>query len=401
MPAITWKRVLLIVVVVLAVAAAAWALRPQPVPVDIALVEAGALEVSVEDEAVTRIRDVYTVSAPVGGKTQRSPRRVGDSVEAGETVVAVIEPGDPGFLDIRTQRVSEAQIEATRAAINLAEAQLRQAQAQLDFAQSDLTRAMELARRETISQRALDQARFEVLTAESGLASAQATLEVRRRELASAEAGLIQPGGAGNTAPNCCINVMAPTSGRVLRVLVESEQVVQPGTALVEIGDPGNLEIVVDLLSRDAVRVEPGASARITGWGGAQEFEARVLHVEPSAFTRVSALGIEEQRVRTILEFADESEAIARLGHNFRVVARILVWEGRDIVTVPLGALFRDGESWAVFVVDGEVARVRRIAIGERTMRRAQVLDGLAVGEAVLLHPSDRIADGVAVAVRE
>jgi HlyD family secretion protein len=182
---------------------------------------------------------------------------------------------------------------------------------------------------------------------------------------------------------------------------VESEQVVQPGTALVEIGDPGNLEIVVDLLSRDAVRVEPGASARITGWGGAQEFEARVLHVEPSAFTRVSALGIEEQRVRTILEFADESEAIARLGHNFRVVARILVWEGRDIVTVPLGALFRDGESWAVFVVDGEVARVRCIAIGERTMRRAQVLDGLAVGEAVLLHPSDRIADGVAVAVRE
>jgi HlyD family secretion protein len=397
---LTWKRIIVAAIVLLGLAAAAWALRPQPVPVDIAVIGSGPLEVTVEDEAITRIRDVYTVSAPVGGKTQRSPRRVGDSVKAGETILAVIEPGDPGFLDIRTQRVSEAQIEATRAAINLAEAQVRQAQAQLEFAQSDMNRAMELARRETISQRALDQARFEVATAESGLASAEATLEVRRRELASAEAGLIQPGSPMTENATCCINVMAPIDGQVLRVLVESEQVVQAGAPLIEIGNPNDLEVVVDLLSRDAVRVEPGAEARITGWGGGDEFAARVVRVEPSAFTRVSALGIEEQRVRTILEFTGNSHAQRRLGHNYRVVAQIAVWQDEDVVTVPLGALFRDGDSWAVFVVENEAASLRRVAIGERTMRQAQVLEGLAVGDQVILHPSDRIADSISITPR-
>jgi HlyD family secretion protein len=259
---------------------------------------------------------------------------------------------------------------------------------------------MELARRETISQRALDQARFEVATAESGLASAEATLEVRRRELASAEAGLIQPGSPMIESATCCINVMAPIDGQVLRVLVESEQVVQPGTPLIEIGNPGDLEVVVDLLSRDAVRVEPGAEARIGGWGGGEEFAARVLRVEPSAFTKVSALGIEEQRVRTILEFTGNSEAQRRLGHNFRVVARIAVWQADDVLTVPLGALFRDAESWAVFVVENGAAMLRRVAIGERTMRKAQILAGLEVGEHVILHPSDRIADTTFVAPR-
>jgi len=397
---LTWKRIIVAAVVLFAVAAAAWALRPQPVPVDIAVIESGPMEVTVEDEATTRIRDVYTVSAPVGGKTQRSPRRVGDSVKAGETILAVIEPGDPGFLDIRTQRVSEAQIEAIRAGINLAEAQVQQAHAQLDFAQSDLDRAMELARRETISQRALDLARFEVATAESGLASAQATLEVRRRELASAEAGLIQPGGPTTETATCCINVMAPIDGQVLRVAVESEQVVQAGAPLIEIGNPGELEVVVDLLSRDAVRVEPGAEARISGWGGGEEFAARVVRVEPSAFTKVSALGIEEQRVRTILEFTENTPALGRLGHNFRVVARIVVWQAEDVVTVPLGALFRDGDSWAVFTVENGAASLRRVSIGERTMHRAEVVEGLGVDERVILHPGDRITHGVAVAVR-
>lgn len=400
MSGLTMKRIVLTVIVLLAVAAAAWALRPQPVPVDIAVIGSGPMEVTVEDEATTRIRNVYTVSAPVGGKTQRSPRRVGDSVKGGETILAVIEPGDPGFLDIRTQRVSEAQIEGIRAGINLAEAQVRQAQAQLEFAQSDLNRAMELARRETISQRAFDQAQFEVATAESGLASAEATLEVRRRELASAEAGLIQPGSPMTANATCCINVMAPTDGQVLRVLVESEQVVQAGAPLIEIGNPGDLEVVVDLLSRDAVRVDQGAQARITGWGGSEEFPARVVRVEPSGFTKVSALGIEEQRVRTILEFTENPAALGRLGHNFRVVARIAVWQAEDVVTVPLGALFRDGDSWAVFVVANGAARLRRVVIGERTMRQAEVREGLAVGERVILHPSDRVLDGVDVASR-
>ncbi len=400
MPGLTWKRFVVFVIVLIAVAATAWALRPQPILVDLATIAPGAMEVSVEDEATTRIREVYTVSAPVAGTMQRTPRRVGDTVAAEETILAVIEPTAPGFLDIRTQRVSEAALEAARAGVDLAETQVRQAEAQLQFARNDLRRAMELARRETISERALDQAQYDVATAESALASAKATLEVRRRELASAEASLIQPGSPSTRSATCCINVMAPIDGQVLRVLVESEQVVQAGAPLIEIGNPAELEIVVDLLSRDAVRVEPGATARITGWGGGEDFAARVVRVEPTAFTKVSALGIEEQRVRTILEFTGESDALARLGHNYRVVARIAVWRGEDVLTVPLGALFREGDSWAVFVLEDGQARLRRIAIGERTMREAQVLDGLEAGEQVVLHPSDRILDGSSIASR-
>jgi HlyD family secretion protein len=395
------RRLALPLLALAIVAAGAWALWPRPVLVDLATIERGSLEVTVEDEGVTRIREVYTISAPTSGKMLRALRKVGDQVVAGQTVVAVIEPSDPAFMDIRTQRVNEAAVEAARAAVALGEAQLKQAEAQLEFARADLKRAADLAASQTISVRALDKAKLDVATAESSVASAAAALEVRRRELESARARLIQPGNVDTTEIGCCVQIRAPVSGTVLRLVAESEQVVQAGAPLIEVGDPADLEIAVDFLSRDAVRIPPAALAKIESWGGETVLNAKVRRVEPTAFTKVSALGIEEQRVKTILDFTDPPAQRRRLGHGYRVIARVVVSRQDDIPLVPLGALFRTGERWAVFVVKDGRARLRQVEIAQRNQHFARIGDGLREGERVVLHPSDRVQDGTAVAVRQ
>jgi HlyD family secretion protein len=387
-----------IVLIALGIAALiVWALLPQPVPVDMATINKGPLEVTVEDEGVTRIREVYTVSSPILGKMLRSPREVGDKVVANKTLVAEIEPTAPTFLDVRSQRVNEAAVHAAQAAVDLAEAQIKQAKSQLEFARNDLRRAEELAASKTISARALEKAKLDVDSAEAAVASAVATLEVRRRELESAKARLIQPGedNTGERTAARFIQVRSPINGVVLKIVAESEQVVQPGAPLVEIGDPGDLEIAVDFLSRDAVRIKPGAAARIESWGGDKMLAARVKRIEPTGFTKVSALGIEEQRVKVILDFTGPESEWRQLGHGFRVIARVVVWHSDDVLQVPLGALFREGENWAVFVVADGRAQRRLVKIGERNLHAARVLDGLKPGEQVVLHPSDRVHDGV------
>lgn len=400
MPRRVLNRLLLAIAALAGVGAVYWALRAPPVEVDLATVEAGLFEIFVEDDGVTRIRDVYTVSAPVAGALRRSPRRVGDEVRANETILAVIEPSAPGFLDLRAERVSEAALEAARAAVALAEAQVRQAQAQQAFADADLARAMELSRREAISGRALDQARLAAETAATAVASALAALEVRRRELASAKATLIQPGSADERTSDCCVNVLSPIDGRVLRIHVDSAQVVPAGAPLIEVGDPRDLEIVVDLLSRDAVRIAPGAKARIERWGGEGALPAVVDSIEPTATTRVSALGIEEQRVRVILSLEGDLPANASLGHNFGVFARIAVMSEENVSTVPLGALFRLGGDWAAFVAVDGVARTRRILVGERNNQQMRIVDGLNIGDRVVLHPGDKVFEGAAIRER-
>ena len=393
------RRIVTVLVGLGLVALIIWALWPQPVPVDMAAIKKGPLEVTVEDEGVTRIREVYTVSSPIGGKMLRSPREVGDKVVANKTLVAEIEPAAPTFLDVRSQRVNEAAVEAAQAAVELANSQIKQAQSQLEFARSDLRRAEELAASKTISARALDKARLDVDSAEAGVASAKATLEVRRRELESARARLMQPSEI-NAGARQVVEVRSPIDGVVLKIVAESEQVVLPGAPLVEIGDPQDLEIAVDFLSRDAVRIKPGQPARIESWGGDKVLAARVKRIEPTGFTKVSALGIEEQRVKVILDFTGPESEWRQLGHGYRVVARVVVWHSDDVLQMPLGALFREGENWAVFVVADGRARRRLVKIGERNLHAAHVLDGLKLREQMVLHPSDRVHDGARVEPR-
>lgn len=383
------RRLLPIAAALAVLAFLVWAFMPRPVEVELAEVAPRTLEVAVEEEGEARIREVFTVSATMAGKLQRIGLHAGDVVKEGDTV-ALIGPAAPVLLDSRSRAVAEATAAAAQAAMDLARAQLAQAEASRDFAAAEVKRATALLQKGTVSQQAYDSAIREEKTARAAVSSALANLSVRQKELESALAVLKPDGGGGK----CCVAIIAPVSGRVLRVLTESEQVVQPGTPILELGDPGQLEIVVDLLSRDAVRVETGAEATVSGWGGAP-IAARVERVEPSAVTKVSALGIEEQRVTVILALDGTPQDRTQLGHGFRVIARIAIWRQDGVLTIPVGALFRDGADWATYVVrDGRVA-LQKIELGERNEDFAQVLSGVQAGDKVVLHPSDQVTEGV------
>jgi HlyD family secretion protein len=371
------------------------ALRPQPVPVDLAVVERGAVEVTVDEEGVTRIREVYTVSAPVAGRLMRAGREAGDRVTGGETTVAVIRPQEPSILDSRARGELEADLRAAEAALGLAQAEKHRADAELTFWRSQLERDRQLLARSAIPSMQLEQTQLALATREAALESAIAQVAVRERALDRARAALIEPTDAEVAGGDCCLRVAAPVSGRVLSVIAESEQVVAAGAPLITIGDPADLEIVVDLLSADAVRVEPGDAARIQRWGGESDLDAIVRRIEPAGFTDISALGIEEQRVRVILDIESPHETWRGLGHEFRVFARITTLRREDALVAPMAALFRDGPAWAAFVVEDGEARLRRVEIGARNAASAEILSGLSPGDAVVLHPGDAVAEGV------
>jgi HlyD family secretion protein len=377
-----------------------WFGWPRPIPADVASVDAADMVVTVDEEAKTRVRHVYTVSAPVMGKVLRTSRHIGDEVIADETVVAVIEPIRPALHDLRTHEELRAALAAADAAVLLAEADIRRLHASLSFARSEFNRALQLAKTDAISLKALDKAMLEVEVGEAALASAKAQLEVRRSERASAAARLIDPISLeGQSAGTCCIQIRSPVSGRVLRIPQESEAVVQPGTPIIEIGNPQDLEVVVDLLSQDATRVRSGASVRIENWGGSP-LRGRIVNVYPAGFMKVSALGIEEQRVKAVIDFVDPPGAWSALGHDYRVMTYIEIWRGSNVLTIPVGALFRKGSDWAVFVVKDGRASIQPIRIGNRSSNLAEVLGGLAKGDQIILHPSDRIKEGVRIVAR-
>ncbi len=396
------RRIALGAVVLAIVAAFAWALWPRPVPVEVAEITRGLLRVTVDDEGKTRVKDVYTVSAPTTGRVLRIVLEPGDPVNRNDTTVAVIQPTVPSFLDVRDRLQIEAQIKAAQAAVGLAEAELRQATAELEFAERELERARSLESRGVVAERTAERAQLDVDTRKAGVARSRANLAVRQRELDQARARRIGPENAPSWEhpEDCCVEVRAPVSGRVLNVIQRSEQVVVAGAPLVEIGAPDDLEVVVELLSTAAVQVRVGAHATIEGWGGAP-LTATVTRIEPSGFTKVSALGIEEQRVRTVLAFKASLEGRSGLGHDYRVTARITVYEVPEALRVPQGALFRRGEQWAVFVVRDGRAEVAELEIGQRNPSYAEALEGLQEGDRVILHPSDRVAEGVRVELRE
>jgi HlyD family secretion protein len=284
--------------------------------------------------------------------------------------------------------------------VKYTESEVRRLEAAVAFYRTELARAQALARSQTISPQALAKAQFDVDSNEAALTSARAQVEVWQSIRKSLAARLIEPNTAAPADPICCVQIRAPVTGRVLKIVQESEAVVQTGTPLIEIGDPLDLEVVADLLSTDAVQIAPGSSVRIDGWGGSS-IRGRVTRVDPAGFLKVSALGIEEQRVRTTIDFIDPPEAWSRLGHDYRVVVHVTVWNAEKALSVPVGALFRKGEEWAVFSVKERRARTALVKIGHRNGRMAEILSGVAEGDRVVLHPSDRIREGVAVSERE
>jgi HlyD family secretion protein len=382
---------LALVLVLLAVA-----LWPEAAPVDVAAVEKGVLQVTVEDEGETRVRDRFVVSAPVAGRLRRIELEPSDPVRRGQ-VVATLLPAPPALLDARTRAEATAAVEAARAALGRARAERTRAQAALERARSEQARQRELRATGIVSAEALERAETEARTAEAALRAAQFAVAAAEHDLERAQAVLTQATGSG---AGRAIELRSPVDGVVLRRLRESEAVVPAGEPLLELGDPRDLEIVSDLLSADAVKVRPAQRVLVEQWGGERTLLGRVRLVERSGFMKVSALGVEEQRVNVIVDLDDAAEAWRALGDGYRVEVRIVVWEAKDVVKAPTSSLFRRGDRWAVFVVEDGRARVRTVELGQRNGLEAQVLSGLEAGERVVVHPADTLEDGGRVAPR-
>lgn len=387
-------RVLTVVALVAGLLAVA--LWPRAIDVEVAIVARGPLTVTVDEEGVTRVRDRYVVSAPVFGRVLRIGLDPGDVVKKGD-VVARLRPEAPPLLDARARAEAAAAVEGARAVLGRARAEEQRLRATWSQAQRELARARELGHDGLTTGQQLDAREADARTAQDAAEGATFAVRAAESELRRAEARLA-PGS--RASPDRIVTVPAPVDGVVLRRVRESESVVPAGDPLVEIGDPTRLEIVADLLSTDAVKVKPGARAIVDQWGGARTLEARVRRIEPSGFTKVSALGVEEQRVNVILDVVDPVEAFAALGDGYRVEVRIVTWESADVVIVPTGALFRQGGAWAAYRVSAGRAALRALTVGARTGQQAEVIEGLAPGDPVVMHPGDALTDGIRVLAR-
>jgi HlyD family secretion protein len=371
-----------------------WLLRPAPVRVELGGVDRGPLEITVDEEGRTRVRNRYVIAAPVAGGLERITLDEGDAVAAGDVVARV----SSAPLDPRTTAQAEARLDAAISLRGEARARVGQAKAGLAQAQRDLQRARTLAAAGTVSDQELEQAELAHESRVEELHGAREAEDAAAHEVQAAQAVLLAAGGSAPEARagarNAFVEVRAPAAGHVLRVFEESQRVVAVGTPLLEVGDPSDLEIVVDVLSADAVKIRPGAEMRLVAWGGEGALRARVRRVEPSGFTKLSALGVEEQRVNVIGDFVDAPGA---LGDGYRLEARIVVWRSDDVLRVPASALFRRGEDWHVFGVEDGRARLRAVEVGQRGVEAAEVVSGIEPGAGVVLHPTDRVADGVRV----
>ncbi|MCG8486928.1 MAG: HlyD family efflux transporter periplasmic adaptor subunit [Chromatiales bacterium] len=398
-----WKRILIWGVVSLVVLASLiWAFRPKPIAVDLLTLQPGELVVTIDEEGETRVRDVFTLSAPISGRAMRIEAEVGDKVIANETLLAEIEPIDPTLLDPRSEAQARADIRAAEANRILAEAAVKEARVELDFALSELNRSRRLHQEAVISARELESVQRTYQTRQASLETAVANRQARQAELDRANAQLISPTQPRTNTEACqCVPIRAPVNGRILKIAHKSEGVVSAGETLLEIGDPGKLEIVADLLSSDAVKVEAGQQVYIENWGGDQTLNGVVRRVEPFGFTKVSALGIEEQRVNVIIDFTSPQADWNRIAHGYQVDVRIVLWRGEQVVKLPLTALFRDGNQWSVFIEKQGMAEQRRVTIGYRTGFEAEVTEGLNSGERIVVHPSDKIKQGVLLEGRE
>ncbi len=389
---------------VIAVGLLIFAFLPEPIKVDIIIVEKGDILITMEGEGRTRIHDMYVVSTPVDGRVTRIDSEPGDLVTAGETVIANMYPANPQFLDKRSETQAKADVEGAKAALALANARVKQVRAELEFDLAELERTQKLYKTRSVSKTALERAELSLKTLKAELETAQSNQRVMASRLEAAKVRLLQP-DAGELAgaqddENCQICIHSPVDGRVLRILHKSESIVPVGTALVEIGDPTDLEVNIEMLSTNVVQVKEGDQALIKRWGGLEDINARVKVIEPSGFTKISALGIEEQRVNVILNFTDPNEKWKSLGNAFRVEAAIIIDRADDIVKIPLSALFRQNELWSVFKVLDGVVELQNVQIGRRNDRFVEIKNGLSPGDRIIAHPGNKVDAGVRVVNR-
>jgi HlyD family secretion protein len=395
------RRIAVLGGILAAAAVVIWAAMPGAVPVETAVVTKGRFVASVDEDGKSRVRERYVVAAPLAGRLGRIGFKVGDQIKV-DDAVATITPSPAPLMDPRTRHEVEERLGAAEANVERAKAVVERARAQSDQANTDLGRTRTLADRGAATAQALERAELAVRLADRDLRAAEFLDHAAEHELSQMRALLARYSGNTNAdeAPESW-NVAAPVSGVVLRVAQESETIVQPGTPLLDVGDPHDLEIVVDVLSTDAIEIRPGADVTIVRWGGPAALSGRVRRVEPAAFTKISTLGVEEQRVNVLVDITSSAELWAKLGDAYQVDAQIAVFTQDDATIVPAGALFRRGNQWNVFVVSDGRAQIRDVQLVRRSGRLAAIASGLKEGEAVIVYPSDRVASGVRVGVRK
>ncbi|NMG73369.1 efflux RND transporter periplasmic adaptor subunit [Aromatoleum diolicum] len=394
---VQWRRR---IVLALIAALVGWGLysgfRAQPVVVDLGAAARAPMRVAIEQEGRTRVVDRYVITAPVAAYARRIALDVGDAVQTGMPVVT-LEPQRAEVLDVRRRAEAEARVAGAQANIGAVEQRMKAAQAGAGLALKDLQRVRTLRAAGHVTADAEDRGVAEAERAGSELRSAQFTVATARHELEAARTALGYAAAGGPADP---VVLRSPVAGNVLKIPRKSEGAVSAGQALLEIGDPRGLEVEVDVLSADAVRISPGTRVLFERWGGEGALEGVVRVIEPAGFTKVSALGVEEQRVWVIVAFTSPSAQWQRLGDGYRVEASFILWEDKDVLQIPASALFRDGSGWAAFVVEQGKAVKRRIEPGQRNGLIAQALSGIREGEQVIVHPDDRLREGASVTAR-
>lgn len=393
------RRILAFVATGLVVGAIVFAWLPKPVPVDVAKVINQSFEVTIDEDGKTRVKDRYVVSSPLMAHLARITLQPGDDVEPG-AVLARLLPLPPVLLDPRSLAQAQARVAAAGASKRQVSATIARVRASLEYAEREAARQKVLRGSGAVAESTLENADLQARSLKEELASAQFSAKVADQELTMALAVLGRFGKNRPVSSEEQFDVASPVKGRVLRIIQQSEGVVQPGAPLLELGDPSALEIVVDVLTSDAVELKPGTPVRIERWGGERALSAHVRMVEPSAFTRLSALGVEEQRVNVIVDLDEPHAVWSALGDGYRVEARMTVWRRDRVLQAPLSAAFRQGDGWAVFVVRNQQAKLVPVEVGHRSTRAVEIVRGLREGDTVVIHPGDRVANGVNVSVR-
>jgi HlyD family secretion protein len=396
------RRGVSMLIVGVLIAAIVYGLWPQPVEVDVGVVSRGPMQVTVNEEGKTRVREVYEIDAPLSGSLHRVRLKAGNKVAAGQTVLAVVEPADPEFLDATERNQAEIQVKVAEASQQEAKARIAVVQKEHELAAANLVRARDSYAKSVASIEQLNAAEIREQVWAEQVRSAQSAERVAMFQVELAKAALQRTRRkSALPAEEGRLEILAPIDGVVLKVVRESAGIINTGAPILTIGDPRDLEMVIDVLSSDAVKIAPGDRVIVERWGGEAPLAGRVRLVEPAAELKISALGVEEQRVNVIADFTDPAERRAGLGHAYRVEARIVVWETADAVKVPAGARFRDANGeWAVFTIRDGVARLTPVKLGQSNGLEVEVLDGLTPGEVIVLHPSDRVKDGVKVVPR-